>query len=42
MCTGQRLNIHTPLGRVQLERLQSTALAQALHFVDDLVATIIP
>ena len=40
--TGERLHVHAPLGRVQVERLERALLAQRLALVNELVAAIVP
>jgi len=40
--TREGLNVDTPLGRVQVEGLQGTLLAEGLAHVDELVSAIIP
>lgn len=39
---GVGLDVDTPLGRIEVERLESTLPAQHLELVDPLVATVVP
>ena len=39
---GQGLNVYTPLGWIEVERLQGTLLAEKFHAVDVFVAAVVP
>lgn len=39
--SGQRLNVDSPLGRVESEDLEGSLLAEQLHLIDELVSSVV-